>query len=164
VKRPLEVAAVLLLAVLLPAFGLGACGKKIGDDCKDSVDCNEEENVRTCDLSQPGGYCTVDGCDEISCPEEAVCVRFFPAMEFLNKSCDPAAAATCEPHELCVRYADGGRCVPRATESRKCVLSCDNDGDCRDEYVCRTTGQGNSVALTPNPLAQARFCSPRGFQ
>lgn len=158
VKRSVEVVAVVLLAL-----ALGACGKKIGDDCKDSVDCNDEDNTRTCDLSQPGGYCTIDGCDEGSCPGESVCVRFFPAMEFLNKSCDPDAATACEPHEVCIRYADGGRCAPRSTESRKCVLKCDGDDDCRDEYVCRTTGEGNAVALTRTAGARARYCSPRGF-
>ena len=159
-KRNLEIAALLLLAL-----ALGACGKKIGDECKDGVDCNSEDNARTCDLSQPGGYCTVDGCDENSCPGESVCVRFFPAKQFLTKSCDPTAPAACEPNELCVAFGTEGkegRCAPRSTETRKCLLECGNDGDCRDEYVCRVTGNGNAIALTPTPMALARYCSPRG--
>jgi hypothetical protein len=74
-----------------------ACGRKIGDDCKTQLDCNEEDDSRTCDISQPGGYCTIEGCDETSCPKEAVCVRFYPAEEFLTDHCDPAISTGCDP-------------------------------------------------------------------
>ena len=48
----------LLLVCLAPA-----CGKEIGDSCSTNVDC-AQDGTRDCDLSQPGGYCTVNGCDE----------------------------------------------------------------------------------------------------
>src|SRR5262245_47832083 len=67
----------LLLAVAATA-GAG-CSREIGDDCVTAVDCNPNGS-RSCDSSQPGGYCTIQGCDERSCPEEAVCMRYFPAQ------------------------------------------------------------------------------------
>ena len=150
-----------LLLVLLAA-GLGGCGRKVGDACRDNIDCNNEDITRTCDLSQPGGYCTIDFCDESSCPGESVCVRFFPAREFLSAepSCDPAVATSCDPQEICVAFTDGGRCAPRSTEKRNCVFKCDTSGDCRDGYICRETGQGSTVALTGTPGATRKFCSP----
>lgn len=151
----------LLVALALCALA-GACGRKIGDKCRDPIDCNNEDITRTCDQSAPGGYCTVDGCDEKSCPDEAVCIRFFPNMEFLNKPCDPDAMVSgCEPQELCVSYPGGGRCAPRSTEKRNCVLKCDDDGDCREEYACRASGQGNSLALTPTPRQVVKYCVTR---
>jgi hypothetical protein len=139
----------------------GACGRKIGDKCKDPLECNNEDITRTCDLSQPAGYCTIEGCDEKSCPDEAVCIRFFPNMEYLTKPCDPAAPTACDPQELCVRYQGGGRCAPRSTEKRNCVLKCDDDGDCRDEYACVSTAQGSSLSLTGTPDEVVKYCAAR---
>ena len=150
-----------LAAIVVSATLLGGCGRKIGDECKDSLECNNEDNTRTCDLSQPGGYCTIEGCDERSCPEEAVCIRFFPMMSYLSKSCDPAAPNACEPHELCIPFPEGGRCAPRSTEKRNCMLACEDDGDCRDDYVCRPSGRGSALALTPNPGESPSYCVPR---
>jgi hypothetical protein len=147
----------LALLVLLP---LAACGKKIGDECKTAFDCNEEDDTRTCDISQPGGYCTIDGCDERSCPDDSVCVRFFPRL-YLTTACDPAAPTACATEELCVPDVNGNKCAPRASELRRCVRTCEEGGDCRDGYECRATGSLGSIALTPNPAAGARFCAPR---
>ncbi len=138
-------------------LALWACGRKIGDECKTQLDCNEEDDSRTCDISQPGGYCTIEGCDETSCPKESACIRFFPAEEFLSDRCDPAAS-TCDSHELCL---ESGWCAPLAAEQRRCLLRCKNNGDCRDEYECRGTPQHSSMALTTTPGAQVGFCAPR---
>ena len=59
------------------ALGGGACSHDIGDGCQTSVDC-DPSGTRSCDLSQPGGYCTINGCDETTCPSGATCVRYFP--------------------------------------------------------------------------------------
>jgi hypothetical protein len=150
----------LLLALALCVLA-GACGRKIGDQCRDPIDCNNEDIIRTCDQSQPGGYCTVEGCDDKSCPDEAVCMRFFPNMEFLDKACDPDVAGGCEPQDLCVPYPGGGRCAPRSTEKRNCMLRCDDDDDCREEYACRPSGQGSSLALTTNPREVVKYCVVR---
>ena len=78
------------LALLLAALGAVAaagCGKQIGDDCQTASDCSPSGG-RICDLSQPGGYCTVLGCDETTCPSEATCIRYFPAA-YLTRACNP---------------------------------------------------------------------------
>jgi hypothetical protein len=145
--------ALCAVALLLP---LAACGKKIGDECKTQFDCNEEDDTRSCDISQPGGYCTIDGCDERSCPSEAVCVRFFPRL-YLTKPCD----AGCGPDEICV--PDEGavaKCAPRSSELRRCVLRCSGGGDCRSGYECRTAGTLGSIALTDDPGSRVKFCAP----
>jgi hypothetical protein len=144
------------LATTCLLLSLWACGRKIGDECKTQYDCNEEDDTRTCDISQPGGYCTIEGCDETSCPEEAVCIRFFPAEAFLTDRCDPPA--TCESHEICLQ---SGWCAPRSSEHRRCLLRCKDSGDCRDEYECRPAGEHSSMALIPSP-GRVGFCAPRG--
>ena len=160
---------VLTLAICVLA---GACGRKIGDKCRDPIDCNNEDITRTCDQSQPGGYCTIEGCDEKSCPDDSVCIRFFPNMEFLDKLCLVKDQTTCDPQELCVAYPPpantpvtdpmpDGRCVPRSTEKRNCLARCDDDGDCREEYACRSSGEGATEALTSTPHETAKFCVPR---
>src|SRR5437773_953709 len=91
---------------------LAACGKKIGDECQTSVDCSPNGD-RSCDRSQPGGYCTIDGCDQRSCPEDSVCVRFFPG-KFLTMACVaatedlPGGTNDCSADEICL---DEGRCA-----------------------------------------------------
>lgn len=135
---------------------LWACGRKIGDECKTQYDCNEEDDSRTCDISQPGGYCTIEGCDETSCPEEAVCIRFYPPEEFLTDRCDPPD--TCESHEICL---DSRWCAPRSAELRRCLLRCKDNGDCRDEYECRPAGEHSSMSLTTAPGTRVGFCAPR---
>ena len=163
------------LALLVP---LVACGKKIGDECQTQFDCNDEDDSRSCDISQPGGYCTIEGCDERSCPEDSVCVRFFPRAELLPNMCNPVAAdrgaSECTQDELCL---DAGRCAPRATEFRRCVKTCGNNGDCRSGYQCRLIG-GDPNAMPPGGIPQedgqpvtafplttkrydnARYCAP----
>jgi len=148
---------VVLLALLAPA-----CGKKIGDSCSTNVDC-AQDGTRDCDLSQPGGYCTVNGCDEKSCPSEAVCIRIFP-YEVSRPACQldatqgsncPVGAgkclqpdgvcgcttdSDCTSDSLCVPDVPHSYCVPRASERRYCELGCGNVGDCRGGYVCRAAG------------------------
>jgi hypothetical protein len=121
-----------LLASLLLLFG---CGKEIGDECVISSDCSPNGD-RVC-IDPPSGYCTVQGCDFNTCPDEAVCVRFFTGS-FANKPCDPATedvgADACSFDELC---SLAGNCVPRSSEIRFCMRTCESGGDCRDGYECR---------------------------
>ena len=51
------------------------CSPSIGDDCEFSSDCSVNGD-RICDTAQPGGYCTVRDCEEDTCPEDSVCVRW----------------------------------------------------------------------------------------
>jgi hypothetical protein len=141
-----------------------SCGKSIGDSCTTNVDCSQD-GTRDCDLSQPGGYCTINGCDELSCPSEAVCIRIFP-YESPGASC--ATDADCPSAELCL---PDGFCVPRVSERRYCEKTCGNNGDCRGGYVCReagiegrpaTTSTFGSLALvaSPNQSTVIKFCAP----
>ena len=157
--RPPLVAFAVMLGVL--AAG-AACGRKIGDSCSTGADCDPSGGTRTCDLSQPGGYCVIEGCDARSCPSEAVCVRFFPTM-FLDptKACDPAAAA-CAPDELCLPDMDPatGHCVRQSLEKRACVLGCGGNGDCRGGYQCVPSGTDGTMALRVSPTDHPKFCVP----
>src|SRR5436190_23330379 len=73
------------LAALLALAGAGDA--EIGDDCSLSSDCSPQGD-RICDVSSPGGYCTIIGCDFDTCPGEAVCVRFFSVQDS-DRACDP---------------------------------------------------------------------------
>lgn len=113
-------------------FAIG-CGPAIGDDCKSSIDCSSQNN-RVCDRQQPGGYCTLLGCENDSCPNDAICVTFRP-----------------EPERLSVRW-----CMAACDVTGDCR---DDEG-----YACRTAQQLNavnpdeplvaSVSYRPN----AKFC------
>lgn len=150
----------LLPVVLVAAASLFACGRSIGDGCKTTFDCNQSDSDRTCDVSQPGGYCTVERCDERSCPEDSVCIRFFPRL-YLTRPCDPAvapASSGCREDELCL---DSGLCAPRTSERRYCARTCGGDDDCRSHYECRVAGTLGSMALVPTPGSRVRFCAPK---
>lgn len=67
---------------LLACAALVGCADEIGDDCETALDCSQSGS-RACDRTQPGGYCTIRGCERGSCPEEAVCVKFRPEAERL---------------------------------------------------------------------------------
>jgi hypothetical protein len=121
---------------------LGGCGKEIGDSCLLASDCSPNgDRICQCSncngaeaTSDTQGYCTIQGCDHGTCPGEAVCVRFFTGG-FDNKPCTQDTAATdCSLDELC---SLAGTCVPRSSELRYCMRTCDSSGDCRDGYECR---------------------------
>ena len=131
VPRPAALAAAAALLLVT-----AACGEEIGDECSLSSDCSPQGD-RICDVTSPGGYCTILGCDFDSCPEESVCVRFF-SVAGSERTCEPRAEDIsedfCTADELC---ALSGTCVPRTAESRFCMRTCESDGDCRDGYECR---------------------------
>jgi len=154
-----------LLALVVAAVLGGGCGHKIGDSCSNSADCDPSGGTRTCDLSQPGGYCIIDGCDARSCPDESVCGRFFPDQQFLDvKVCDPSnPAAACMADEVCLPDANlpaGASCVRSSLEKRACVQSCGSDGDCRGGYICRPFGICGTASLTLDPGTTFKFCTP----
>lgn len=166
----LSLPSLLFGLAIFPAFLVG-CGKEIGDPCRTSIDCSINGD-RTCDISQPGGYCTVEGCDERSCPNESTCVRFFPTR-FLEKACNvrledisvDAPDNDCRPEEVCLA-ADGapagstaGVCAPRSTERRFCAKTCKSDGDCRGGYVCRAYFALGAYPFTEQ-MRDRKFCAP----
>jgi hypothetical protein len=107
-----------LFAVALTSFSFG-CAPQIGDECETSVDCSQG-GERLCDITQPGGYCTVFNCEPDSCPENSVCLAF--------------AAQPSSHHECAI--GDG---VSRFARSF-CMASCGSDGDCRSGYDCIDVG------------------------
>jgi hypothetical protein len=163
--------ALIRVAVLLAVAATAAsgCRREIGDECNTAVDCNPNGS-RSCDATQPGGYCTIQGCDERSCPEEAACLRYFPA-QYLTRACDPdsdggvpdggvpdGGVKECAADEICL---NAGLCAPMSTEVRYCAKTCSTNDDCRGGYECRLAGTRGSMALTTNPKAIIHFCAPQ---
>jgi hypothetical protein len=153
----------LLLLVAFPGVLLGACGKEIGDACVFSSDCSPNGDRQCIDANQSGGYCSIQGCDYSTCPDEAACIRFFNGS-FSNRPCDPTklpaacvadSTNCCSLDELCgiSNNETGGNCVPRSSEVRYCMRTCDSDDDCRDGYECRDLGKmkahGGEPVLAP---------------
>jgi hypothetical protein len=150
------------------ALALSGCGKEIGDECVIDSDC-DPNGQRDCDSSQqPGGYCTIQGCDYNTCPEDSACIRFFIGG-FNNRPCDhktedkPDGTDDCSLDELCSLE---DLCVPRSSESRYCMATCGDDGDCRDGYECRDLdlmrAHGGEPVLSPgSPIddSDVKFCA-----
>jgi hypothetical protein len=120
------------------------CAPEIGDSCESSVDC-DIQNKRVCDLTLPGGYCTVSGCEKGTCPDEAVCVTFRPEPERLSNSW---CMASCENSSDC---RSGYRC--RRAEQLGMMA------------VSAYTQETGEVAIELQPLARsldgdlAKFCT-----
>lgn len=149
-----------MLAFTLLAVG---CGKEIGDACVVDVDCDPGGGQRQCIDKSSEGYCTIQGCDYSTCPEEAVCVRFFTGA-FENKECQ--ADADCSLDELCSLT---NRCVPRNSEVRYCMRTCESQDDCRDGYECRNyelmKEHGGEPVLAPGSEIDENapnFCATAG--
>lgn len=96
----------LLLLVSLATVG---CAPAIGDECETALDCSQS-GTRICDRTQPAGYCTIDGCERGTCPEDSVCVKFRPGKERLAVT---YCMATCEDNGDC-RDDEGYRCTSTA--------------------------------------------------
>jgi hypothetical protein len=113
---------------------LAACSPAIGDSCSTALDCSAS-GTRLCDMTQRNGYCTLDGCEENTCPSEAVCVQFGRRFE--------------------------GQSVDRLARTY-CMYKCDTGSDCRtdDAYACfsaRSFGAGNEAQILGN--AGQKFCA-----
>src|SRR5438552_2512802 len=93
------------LGLLAFAILMAACGQKIGDSCNIASDCSSN-NTRVCDTFSRGGYCTIQGCDFGTCPDEAVCIRFFPTI--VGRSLC-SADTPCATDETCT---SAGLCIP----------------------------------------------------
>ena len=169
-----------LASLLLFVVVLGACGNEIGDACAFASDCSPNGD-RICDPSSFEGYCTIQGCDYSTCPDEAACIRFFtgsfenplqdpqpipPVDPPLRKECglvEDAVTHVCSLDELC---AINGECAPRSSEVRYCMRTCDSDGDCREGYECRDLQRmkdhGGEPVLAPGGVvdeSSPKFCA-----
>lgn len=163
---PLPVRTIIPFLAACALLGAG-CGSEIGDSCGLSIDCSPNGD-RYCERSEssPGGYCTVVGCDYDTCPDEAVCVRFFSGVAS-NLPCDPdtedLSTDACTPDELCTV---GGTCAPLQAETRYCMRQCEDLGDCREGYECRDRElmrqHGGEPVLAPGASRSEslpRFCA-----
>src|SRR5438128_1983773 len=83
------------VAVMLLLCGLVGCARTIGDTCVQNVDCSIAGD-RFCDIASPSGYCTVEGCDYNTCPDNAACVRFFDLLRGAP-GCDPRQTRQVRP-------------------------------------------------------------------
>jgi hypothetical protein len=95
-------------AVVALCLVAAACSPKLGDGCKHSTDCSINGD-RTCDTSQPGGYCTIPDCEPNSCPDNGRCVQFQPDQPRLSRSWCMAPCGSskdCHRHAYVCRSAD----------------------------------------------------------
>lgn len=117
--------------------GLAACTQGIGDACETALRCSASGS-RLCDMTQPGGYCTLAGCQQGSCPDEAVCVTFWQHT----------------------REGDDRN----RTSVNYCMRKCDERSDCRDDegYDClsgKDFGYHSEATAEADP--NAKFCAQR---
>jgi hypothetical protein len=115
-----------------------ACSPEIGDDCATALDCSAS-GTRLCDMTQRGGYCTLEGCEENTCPDEAVCVQFGRRLE--------------------------GHPVERLARTF-CMLKCDSNGDCRtdQDYACfsaKDFGAGGGKEAVILGSSTQKFCAEK---
>lgn len=123
----------LLCALLAIAAG---CKPKVGDDCRISTDCSAAGD-RLCDITAPGGYCTVYNCEPDTCPEdESLCVEF---------------GAQRSPIAACVDKQS-----PSPYARAFCMATCDDDSDCRAGYTCE------DLSSVTNPWAAVLIDRDRG--
>jgi hypothetical protein len=104
--------AVLLVLLGLAAFG---CTPKIGDSCTVSTNCSASGD-RLCDITEPGGYCTIFNCEPDGCPADSACINFGTELSSVN---------------LC-QSSQGNSPYQRSF----CMATCSVDGDCRGGYQC----------------------------
>jgi hypothetical protein len=115
----------LLLAALVATTAAAGCKPRIGDDCQISTDCSASAD-RLCDITAPGGYCTVFNCEPGACPEdESLCVQF---------------GAQRSPVEACQDLQS-----PSPYARSFCMATCDENSDCRDGYRCEDLSDPNNV-------------------
>jgi hypothetical protein len=148
----------ILLLVALAAVAVG-CKPKIGDDCNISTDCSAAGD-RLCDITAPGGYCTIFNCEPGTCPvNEALCIEF---------------GAQRSPIQACFDQQ-----APSPYARAFCMAKCKKDSDCRSGYVCADvsgsnewgalridTDRGDGACLVPysaNPISANSMGGGPGF-
>ncbi|HEV8320386.1 MAG TPA: hypothetical protein VG389_02145 [Myxococcota bacterium] len=137
-------AAALGAALCAAAAGAG-CPERIGGKCDNSLDCSSER-TRLCDISQPGGYCLIPGCEAGGsvCPHEASCVAFRDTAEsFCLRACE--RDAQCRDGYVC--------CVPEA-DAGIAILPLPDGG------VPANGDPGYCIAADPDTGARPTGCAP----
>jgi len=125
----------LLCALMALAAG---CKPKVGDDCRLSTDCSAAAD-RLCDITAPGGYCTVYNCEPNTCPvDESLCVEFGGQRSPVSKCLDKQS--------------------PSPYARAFCMATCDTDSDCRAGYSCE------DLSKDTNPWAAVLIDRDRGHR
>ncbi len=120
--------------LLCGALSVG-CAPQVGNPCQTSLNCSITGN-RVCDTASPNGYCTVYGCDDGTCPAEAVCVRWRPMESSLSFT-------------SCMHRCGGdGDC--RLDEGYACLAA--------DEIVDEITGEVLAEVVDTGETAGSSFC------
>lgn len=88
---------ILLTLTALTSTLLG-CQPAIGDECITNLECDTQSGA-ICDVSVPGGYCTVPDCVPNGCPDDSVCVRFDEVTAYCMKGC--LGDADCRAEHTC---------------------------------------------------------------
>jgi hypothetical protein len=138
--------AVLVLLLGLSAF---ACTPKIGDSCTVSTNCSASGD-RLCDITEPGGYCTIFNCEPGSCPDSSVCINFGTELSSVDQCSS----------------SQGNSPYQRSF----CMAPCSSDGDCRGGYSCQDLSgkpkadgsPGNALgAVLADNTGDGRVCAAR---
>ncbi len=107
------------------ALALAAgCSPKIGDKCTVSTDCSATGD-RLCDITEPGGYCTVFNCEPDGCPDDAACINFGTTLSLSNSDAPVPVLNGCTASQGNSPY-----------QRSFCMASCQSDSDCRGGYRC----------------------------
>lgn len=140
----------LALCTLGAALSSGGCAPKLGDGCKQAVDC-DVRGTRICDRTQPGGYCTISGCKPGDCGDEGVCVRFRPDEPRLSVT---FCMAKCSSTSDCDR--DAYVCRSAAAVNAEQTDSTDglDDDDEQNQSMLR-------VAEVLDGSGKAKFCTAK---
>lgn len=109
-----------LAFVVLSAL-VSACGPAIGDSCESALDCSSQGS-RLCDRTQPSGYCTLQGCEQGTCPQESDCIRFRPAKDRLAST---YCMLSCEESSDC-RTGEGYACLSPSNFGDPDAMEADN--------------------------------------
>lgn len=86
------------LVLVASLWLLTACGSAIGDSCGNNQDCPTSSY---CDLTMPGGLCTIQDCREGDCPDGSVCVTFENESSYCMARCD--SDGDCRGDYTCVK-------------------------------------------------------------
>lgn len=108
------------------------CAPRIGDGCYTQTNCSINGD-RVCDITQPGGYCTVFDCAPDTCADSSVCVRFEPDTARLARN---VCMRRCSSDGDC-RTGSGYRCVGNDTGEVRGDGGGQPDGD---GGIARTVG------------------------
>ncbi len=133
--------AVLTLVGLLGLLA-GGCQPGIGDSCGSSTDCSAT-GERQCDLAQPGGYCTIVGCNADLCPGSAICVewRFIPSRTAETWCMKPCSSdGDCRSAYLCALPSqitrEGTRAPAPLPEEERVARTIDLAEDKASAMIC----------------------------